>query len=57
MYYENGLLYIATVSLVKSGVLMDENSIAMPIDHPYATVDIDDEMDWQWAEFLIQKEQ
>jgi CMP-N-acetylneuraminic acid synthetase len=57
LYYENGLLYIATVSLVKSGVLMDENSIAMPIDHPYATVDIDDEMDWQWAEFLIQKEQ
>ena len=57
LYYENGLLYIATVSLVKSGVLMDENSIAMPIDHPYATIDIDDEMDWQWAEFLIQKEQ
>tara|TARA_B110000467_G_C18292063_1_gene465480 strand:+ start:832 stop:1500 length:669 start_codon:yes stop_codon:yes gene_type:complete len=57
LYYENGLLYIATVSLVKSGVLMDENSIAMPIDHPYATVDIDDEMDWQWAEFLMQKEQ
>ena len=57
LYYENGLLYIATVSLVKSGVLMDKNSLAMPIDHPYATVDIDDEMDWQWAEFLIQKEQ
>ena len=57
LYYENGLLYIATVSLVKSGVLMDENSIAMLIDHPYATVDIDDETDWKWAEFLIQKEQ
>ncbi|MBL6876012.1 MAG: acylneuraminate cytidylyltransferase family protein [Chitinophagales bacterium] len=57
LYYENGLLYIAAASLAKSGVLMDENSIAMPIDHPYATVDIDDETDWQWAEFLIQKEQ
>jgi len=57
LYYENGLLYIAATSLAKSGVLIDENSIAMPIDHPYATVDIDAEPDWQWAEFLIQKEQ
>lgn len=57
LYYENGLLYITASELLKEGVLMDDNSIAMPINHPYATVDIDNEIDWQWAEFLIQKEQ
>ena len=54
-HYENGLIYIAASKLIKKGILIDKNSVAMTIDHIYATVDIDDERDFKWAEFLIQK--
>jgi CMP-N-acetylneuraminic acid synthetase len=55
-YYENGLLYIASVEQLKKGVLLNEASMAVVVDHPYATVDIDDQQDWDWAEFLLSRE-
>ena len=55
-YYENGLLYIASVEQLKRGVLLNEASLAVVVDHPYATVDIDDQQDWDWAEFLLSRE-
>ncbi|MEC8273653.1 MAG: acylneuraminate cytidylyltransferase family protein [Bacteroidota bacterium] len=55
LYYENGLLYLCSYELAKSGKLISENPTAMIIDHPFASVDIDTEIDWKWAE-LISKE-
>ena len=55
LYYENGLLYLCSYELAKSGKLISENPTAMIIEHPFASVDIDTELDWKWAE-LISKE-
>ena len=55
LYYENGLLYLCTYDLAKQGNLMGEKPTAMLVDHPFASVDIDTELDWKWAE-LISKE-
>lgn len=55
LYYENGLLYICSYELAKNSKLMSKNPIAMLINHPYGSVDIDTELDWKWAE-LISKE-
>ena len=55
LYYENGLLYLCSYELAKNGKLMSEKPLAMIIDPPFASVDIDTEIDWKWAE-LISKE-
>ena len=55
LYYENGLLYLCSYELAKNGKLISENPTAMIIEHPFASVDIDTELDWKWAE-LISKE-
>lgn len=57
LYFENGLLYISSIDLIKNGKIIDETSIALIVDHPYGTVDIDTENDWEWADFLIKKYQ
>ena len=55
LFYENGLLYLCSYELAKNGKLISENPTAMIIEHPFASVDIDTELDWKWAE-LISKE-
>ena len=55
LYYENGLIYISSTSLIKKGILMNERSVPMIVNHTYSSVDIDTELDWNWAEFLIQQ--
>ena len=55
LYYENGLRYLCSYELAKNGKLISENPTAMIIEHPFASVDIDTELDWKWAE-LISKE-
>jgi len=49
------LMYISSVSLIKKGILMDENSFPMIVNPTYSSVDIDTELDWKWVEFLIQQ--
>ena len=55
LYYENGLLYLCSCELAKNGKLMSEKPIAMVIDHPFASVDIDTEIDWKWAELISEE--
>lgn len=55
LYYENGLLYLCSYDLAKKGKLISEKPVAMLINHPFGSVDIDTELDWKWAE-LISKE-
>ncbi len=53
LFYENGLMYISSFELVKKGILFCEQPLAMVLDHPFASVDIDTELDFKWAEFVL----
>ncbi len=55
LYYENGLLYISSYEMIISGKIMDEDSLAFTINHIFATVDIDTEEDWLYAEFVLNR--
>ena len=52
-YYENGLLYITHRDLIKEGIIFDQNSFAMIVDHPFGQVDIDNPDDLRYAEFIF----
>ena len=52
LFYENGLMYIIPLSIVKQDKLMTEKPTACVVKHPFSTVDIDDELDLKWAEFI-----
>lgn len=41
LYFENGLLYIAKVSLIEKGILLNANSFPYVENHPFAAIDID----------------
>ncbi|WP_297517241.1 acylneuraminate cytidylyltransferase family protein [Flavobacterium sp.] len=49
LFYENGLLYVCTPSLIDSGAVMDETCYPLVVTHPYAAVDIDTEADFVFA--------
>ena len=56
LYFENGLLYISTSSLIlDQKMIIGEDVYPMVIDHVYAQVDIDEPDDLLLAEFLIDK--
>lgn len=52
-YFENGLIYMSKLALIKKGILYDEHSYVHEVDHPFAYVDIDDEMEFKYAQFLL----
>ena len=55
LFYENGLLYILPTSLISKGVLLGEKPLAIEVSHPFSSVDIDTELDWDWAELILEK--
>ena len=55
LYYENGLLYITKTDLIREGKIVSENSIPYEVNHIFATVDIDTQDDFDYAEYLINK--
>lgn len=55
LYYENGLLYISSASLIKQGSIMSEDGFPMIVNHPFSWVDIDTQDDFDYAQYLIQK--
>ncbi|WP_317040003.1 acylneuraminate cytidylyltransferase family protein [Gillisia sp. Hel1_33_143] len=56
LYFENGLLYIVKAEIIKNGELLAPNNCAYVIDHLWAKVDIDTLDDFEYAEFLMKKE-
>jgi N-acylneuraminate cytidylyltransferase len=52
-YYENGLLYLTHRDLIKEGIIFDQNSFALIVDHPFGKVDIDTPDDLRYAEFIF----
>ena len=53
LYYENGLLYIIRVDLIRQGMLLGENNYSFIIDHPFAEIDIDTLSDFKKAELYL----
>ena len=40
-FYENGLLYITHVDLIRQGIIFNQTSVPLIVEHPYGQVDID----------------
>lgn len=53
LFFENGLMYISAYDLALKGSILSETPLSFEMDHPFATVDIDTELDFQWAEFVL----
>ena len=53
LYFENGLLYIILSSLILENKILGNNNTPFVVDHPYASVDIDVEEDFNFAEYII----
>ncbi|MGV4478988.1 cytidylyltransferase domain-containing protein [Ornithobacterium rhinotracheale] len=55
LYYENGLLYISKKHLIDAGIIMNEKSFPLFIEGHLGNVDIDDQYDFDFAEFILNK--
>lgn len=53
LYYENGLLYITKSFLILEDKILGTNNLPYLVDHPYASVDIDTEEDFRYAEYVL----
>lgn len=56
LYFENGLLYITTPAVLAQNTVFNAQAIPFEVDHPYAQVDIDTQADFEYAEYLVQKQ-
>jgi CMP-N-acetylneuraminic acid synthetase len=55
LYFENGLLYITKASLVLEDKILGTNNLPYIVNHPYASVDIDTQEDFELAEFILKQ--
>ena len=55
LFFENGLLYIAKVSLILQEIIISENAFPFEENSIFANVDIDTQDDLEYAEYLYQK--
>lgn len=56
LFFENGLLYITKAVLIMKNIIIDENAFPFKIDSIFAGVDIDTQEDFDYAEYLYQKQ-
>ncbi|MGQ3558622.1 acylneuraminate cytidylyltransferase family protein [Ornithobacterium rhinotracheale] len=55
LYYENGLLYITKKHLINKGIIMNEESYPLFVEGHLGNIDIDDQYDFDFAEFVLSK--
>jgi N-acylneuraminate cytidylyltransferase len=53
LYYENGLLYITKASLIKKDIIFNEMSYPLVVNHKFAEIDIDEQEDFDYAEYVL----
>jgi N-acylneuraminate cytidylyltransferase len=56
LYFENGLLYITTPGVLQQNVVFNTDAIPFEINHPFAQIDIDILSDFEYAEYVVQKQ-
>ena len=52
LFFENGLLYISTAKLVMQDIIISESAFPYPVTHLFASIDIDTQQDFEYAEYL-----
>ena len=55
LYYENGLLYITRVAHLMEDEIVTKYGYPYLVEHPFASVDIDTQDDFDYAEYLYNK--
>ncbi|KFF05201.1 acylneuraminate cytidylyltransferase family protein [Flavobacterium reichenbachii] len=55
IFFENGLLYITRASLILNDIIISENAFPFEVNHIFASVDIDDQNDFEYAAYLLSK--
>ena len=55
LYFENGLLYITQKELLLNGIIMNEQSYPMVVNHTFGSVDIDTKDDLLYGEYIYQQ--
>lgn len=55
LYFENGLLYISKVNVINNHNIISEDAFPYLVNHVFATVDIDTQDDFDYAEYLLHK--
>lgn len=55
LYYENGLLYITKASAILNNEIITKDAFPLEVNHPFASVDIDTQDDFDYAEYLYLK--
>jgi CMP-N-acetylneuraminic acid synthetase len=55
LYFENGLLYISKVNVINNHTVISEDAFPYLVNHVFATVDIDTQDDFDYAEYLLNK--
>lgn len=55
LFFENGLLYITKASLILNDSIISENAFPYKVNHIFAGVDIDNQEDLEYAEYLFKK--
>ena len=56
LYFENGLLYITKAEYILNNEIITKNAFPFVVNHPFASVDIDTQEDFDYAEFLLKKD-
>lgn len=55
LYFENGLLYITKAKHILNNEIITPKALPLIVDHPFASVDIDTQDDFDLAEFMLKK--
>lgn len=53
LFFENGLLYITKAKLILENIIISQDAFPLEIDHIFTNVDIDDQDDFNYAEYLF----
>jgi N-acylneuraminate cytidylyltransferase len=53
LYFENGLLYITSASLIKKDIIFNDFSFPFIVNHKFASIDIDTQEDFEYAEYIL----
>lgn len=56
LFYENGLLYISKSDLIRNNTIISEKALPLELNHVFVKVDIDTQEDFEYAEYLYQKQ-
>jgi N-acylneuraminate cytidylyltransferase len=53
LFFENGLLYITKASFILEDIIISENAFPFEVNHIFANVDVDNQDDLDYAEYLM----